>query len=179
MAEAVRKVPAAVVGPKHTWIKVAVVAVFAAAAFLIFAKGDYQADGSFVLQATQRQVVPAPFDGELKEVHVEVNAEVTKDVTVLAELDDSELRVQLIGAQADRASYLTQAAAARRDGKISDAHIAEAEADKIQAQIDLVNYRIKQARLVAAMSGTVISGDWKQRIVLRSRPATCSLRSPR
>jgi len=163
-AASARRLPAAVLGSKHTWVKVAVLAVFAAVAFLSFAKGHYQADGSFVLEATRQQVVPAPFEGFLKSVFVDIDDPVTAGQTVLAELDDSELRLQLAAAKADRLAYLKRAAAAMRDRKTAEAHIARAEADKVQAQIKLLEHRIGKARMLAPMTGRVLTGDLKQRI---------------
>ena len=69
-AGGVRKAFSAVVGPKHTWIKVAGIAICAAIVFLVFAKGDYRADAPFVLEPIAQQVLPAPFEGYLKEVYV-------------------------------------------------------------------------------------------------------------
>ncbi len=69
-AGAVRKGLASLVGSKHTWIKVAAIAVIAAGLFLVFAKGDYRAEASFVLEPVAQQVHPAPFEGYLKEVYV-------------------------------------------------------------------------------------------------------------
>ena len=60
----------ALVGPKHTWIKMAGIAIFAAALFLILAKGDYRAEATFVLEPVAQQVLPAPFEGFLKQVYV-------------------------------------------------------------------------------------------------------------
>ncbi len=69
-AAGLRKGLSTILGPKHTWIKVAGVGVFAAALFLILAKGDYRAEAPFVLEPVAQQVVPAPFDGYLKQVYV-------------------------------------------------------------------------------------------------------------
>ena len=69
-AGAMRKGLSTVLGPKHTWIKVAGIAVFAAAMFLTLARGNYRAEAPFVLEPVAQQVVPAPFDGYLKQVYV-------------------------------------------------------------------------------------------------------------
>ena len=61
---------AAVLGPKHTWAKVAAIGILALAAFLVFAKGQYRAEAPFVLEPVAQQVVPAPFEGYLKHVYV-------------------------------------------------------------------------------------------------------------
>ena len=293
-ATSLRKAPAAVLGSKHTWIKVAAIAVFAAVAFLVFAKGDHTVDAGFVTQAVEQRIVPAPFQGFLESVGVDENEEVVgvtgepswlitdKDVTdwaglviglrlageaekesarkhifsqmsasaretitaigdadpdepqraallvelnellsiealydaetwigidlsrrqrkllsdqvtgvllpdrlaelnrlllasampksltrgptVLAELDTSELRLELAGAEAERQGYAKRAAAAMRDGKISDAHIARAEIKKIEARIDLLRERVRKARIYSRISGTIVSKDLKQLI---------------
>jgi hypothetical protein len=164
LAGRLRGALAALVGPRHTWAKITVLAAFAALLFLIFAKGNYRAEASFVLEGTQRQIVPAPFDGYLKTVHVEVSDSIQALATPLAELDTAELRLQLAEAKADEAGYLKQMDAAMRDGETAAAQIAEANAEKAQAQIDLLEYMIGQARLLSPLSGTVVEGDLKRQI---------------
>jgi len=293
-AAAVRKAPAAALGSKHTWIKVAAIAVFAVVASLVFAKGDHTVDATFVTQAVEQRIVPAPFQGFLESVGVDENEEIvgvtgeptwvitdqdvtdwaglviglrlageserdsarksilsrmgpsTRDMvtaigdanpdekqqaallaelnrmltieglydaetwigvdlsrrqrklladqaagalppdrltelnrlllasampkslapgpTVLAELDTSEIRLELAGAEAERQGYAKRAAAAMRDGKISDAHIARAEIKKINARIDLLRERVRKARIYSRISGTIVSRDLKQLI---------------
>jgi GAF domain-containing protein/biotin carboxyl carrier protein len=164
LAGGLRDSLALVVGPRHTWVKLIVMLAVAAVVFLIFAKGNYRAEASFTLEGTERQVVPAPFDGYLKKVNVEVSDTIRAGQTSLGELDTAELRLKLAEAKADRAGYLKQADAAMRDGETAQAQIAEANGDKAQAQIDLYDYMIAQAKLVSPLSGTVVEGDLKRQI---------------
>jgi multidrug resistance efflux pump len=164
MAAAGRKGAAAVVGPKHTWIKLGVIAACAALAFAIFAKGDYRVEASFVLEPIELRVVPAPFDGFLQTVSTEPNAEVTGGKSVLATLETADLLLQLAAAKAERATYLMQAAAARRDYKTVEAQIAQAQAEKAAAGIDLYEYHISQAKIIAPISGVVTKGDLERQI---------------
>jgi hypothetical protein len=69
-AGAIRTGLAALVGPKHTWIKVAGIAICAAILFVVFARGEFRAEASFVLESTRQQVVPAAFDGYLRRAYV-------------------------------------------------------------------------------------------------------------
>ena len=163
-AGAARRAFAALLGAKHTWAKVAAIAILAAAIFLVFAKGDYQASGSFAFQATRQQVVPAPFDGFLTSAPARAGDVVTGGRDVLAELDTSELRLQLGAARAEHLGHLTRAAAAMRDAKIAEAQIARAEAAKLAAQIRLLNHRLSTARIVSPISGHVTSGDLTRQI---------------
>lgn len=164
LAAGLREILGLVVGPRHTWAKIVAILALAATVFLIFAKGNYRAEASFVLEGTERQIVPAPFDGYLKTVNVEVSDAIRASETSLGELDTAELRLKLAEAKADRAGYLKQTDAAMRDGETAQAQIAEANAEKAQAQIDLFDYMIGQAKLLSPLSGTVVEGDLKRQI---------------
>ncbi|KPJ56090.1 MAG: hypothetical protein AMS16_03020 [Planctomycetes bacterium DG_58] len=163
-ATAVGKGAAALVGPKHTWAKLTVILIFAAILFLAFAKGDYRAEAPFIIEATERQVIPAPFDGYLKSVSVEPGDVVEADKTVLATLDTAELRLELASKRAEVAGFLKQAAAAMRDGKTVEAQIAQAQADKTRAQMRLLEHRIRQATIVSPLAGCVVTGELKRQI---------------
>ncbi len=159
-----RKFFAGFLGPRHTWAKVMTILCFAAILFLIFAKGQFKAQAPFVLETIEQQVVPAPFDGYLKSVEVEIGEEIEGGTSVLATLDTAELRLQLAAAKAERAGYLKEAAAAMRDNETARAQIAQANVDKSQAQIDLLNYYISRANLISPISGIVVKGDLKRQI---------------
>ena len=164
IAARARSVPAALVGAKHTWTKILVILVLGAILFLIFGKGQFRAESPFVLEATYQQVVCASFDGYIKSVNVEVGDMAKGGETILAELDTAELRLQLAAAKAQKAGYLKQVAAAMRDGETAQAQIAQADADKTEAQIELLNYMIDHAKVVSPISGTVVKGDLKRQI---------------
>ncbi len=291
-ASAARKLPAAVLGAKHTWLKLLALAVFAGIVFLALAKGQYSAEAPFVLETIEQQQVPAPFDGFLRRVYVEPNDSVVgagaapswrlsgehltdaaglaaklrsagaaggapsparrvwslldsdarraieggggpagaeaaallaglngllrspelyepaawaaveltdrqKDLladlaaggdeerteelnrsllaaafpeciapgpTILAELDDAELRLELVSARAEREGHLKRARAAMRDGNTAQRDIALAEAEQVAARIALLDHRVGKARIVSALSGVVVEGDLKKQI---------------
>jgi multidrug resistance efflux pump len=164
LAEKTRKMISNVLEPTHIWAKVAGIGLFLVLVFLIFAKGQFRPDAPFVLETVQQQVIPAPFDGYLKTVEVDVGQTVEQDSSVLATLDTAELRLQLAAANADRAGYLTQASAAMRDNETAKAQIAQANADKAQAQIDLLQFQIAQSQLTTPLGGVVVKGDLKRQI---------------
>jgi biotin carboxyl carrier protein len=153
-----------VVGPKHTWVKVLALAILAGALALVFAKGEYRADAPFVLEATTRQVIPAPFDGYLEKVFVEPGSPVEAHQTVLGNLETTDLKLNLAGAQAEREGALTEAAAAMRDSKTAEEKIAQLKARVVEARIELLQRLIRQAAITSPTSGVVISGDLKRQV---------------
>ncbi len=159
-----RNLAAELLGPKHTGTKVAVILCFAMVLFLMFGKGQYRPKSPFILEATTQQIVPAAFDGYLKTVEVEVGQVVRGDSSVLGSLDTAEQRLRMAAAKAEQVTYLKQASAARRDNKTAQVQIAEANVDKMQAQIDLLNYLIDRAKMISPIDGIVAKGDLKRKI---------------
>jgi len=164
LAASLRRTAAVVVGPKHTWIKLVVLAVVGFAAFAIFVKGPYRVESPFVFEPIQQQVIPSPFDGFLAEVFVEPGKPVEGGKTTLATLDTVELRLRLGSAKAERLAYLKQASAAAAEDKTAEQQIALAQADRIAAQIGLLEHEIGQAAIVSPISGIVVAGDLKRQI---------------
>ena len=121
-----RNIVAAFLGPTHTWIKLTAILFCAAIIFLIFGKGQFRAEAPFVLEATVQQVIPAPFDGYIKTVNVEVSNEIEADTTILGSLDTAELNLNLATAKAEKAGCLKKAAAYIRDGDTAQKQIAMA-----------------------------------------------------
>ena len=164
LTAATRQALGTLVGPKHTWAKIAALSVFAAVLFLIFAKGEYRVDAPFLLEATRKQVVSAPFDGYLKSVNVEIGDGIDQGKTVLAEFDTAELLLSLAASKAEKISYAIEYDDAISKNFYTQAKLTQARIDKIDAQIDLLNYQIDQAKITSPLSGTVVTGDLKRQI---------------
>ncbi len=164
IAVKLRKYVGVLVGTRYTWVKIVTILCLAAILFLIFARGEFRPKAPFTLEATHQQVIPAPFDGYIKGVDVEIGDTVEGGTTVLGSLDTAELRLSLAASKAEKAGYLKQASAAMRDGETAKAQIAQADADRAQAQIELLEYQISQASLVSPLGGVVVKGDLKRQI---------------
>jgi hypothetical protein len=152
------------VGHEHTGLKLAAVLIFSTAMFLATARGEYRINADFTLKARHQQVVVAPFDTFSKTVLVEPGDRVEGGKTVLGTLETAELRLKLAALMAEQLGYRKQKAAAMRDGETAEAHMADAQIQKVAAQIRLTKNRIDQAALVAPIDGWVISEDRKQQI---------------
>jgi multidrug resistance efflux pump len=169
-AAATKKVIASLIGPKHTWAKAVAIVAFLFLLFAFLGRGDYQAEASFALEDTRLQVVPAPFEGFLKDVFVRFGQTVEKG-QALASLDSSDLRLELARAKAEKIGYdkqalaADQAAFATQDAsKRAEGDIARANADKVAEQIKLLEHRIAQANIVAPIAGNVVTGDLERQV---------------
>jgi multidrug resistance efflux pump len=78
---------------------------------------------------------------------------------VLAELNTTELRLQLAESEAAVRTKQREAEARRAEGKIAEQKIAEAERDENQARAGLYAQQISQSKITAPMSGVLIVGD--------------------
>jgi hypothetical protein len=164
LVASLRRTAAAVVGPKHTWIKLVVLAIVGFAIFAIFVEGPYRVEAPFVFEPIQQQVIPSPFEGYLADAFVEPGSQVEGGKTVLATLDTIEMRLRLGSAKAERLAYLKQASAAAAEDKTAEQQIALAQADRIAAQIGLLEHEIGQATIISPITGIVVTGDLKRQI---------------
>ena len=164
LATGSRKFVSVFVGAKYTWTKVIALLCCAAILFLVFAEGQFRAKAPFVLEATYQQVIPAPYDGYIEKVNVEIGDSVQAGKTVLATLETTDLRLQLAQAEADKNSYIKQASAYRDENKMAEALISEEKAKEVDAKIEYLNYQISQSSLISPMSGVVVKGDLKRQI---------------
>ena len=164
MAASLRKKAGTFLGPQHTGVKLWAVLVFLIALFLGFARGEYRIGAPFIFEASIQQAVVAPFDSYIKSVHVDPSDAVNAGQTILGELETSDLRLELAALKAQQLGHRKQRAASMRDGKTAEAQMAEAQIDKLAAEIRLIERHIEQATLVAPISGRLVSEDLERRL---------------
>jgi multidrug resistance efflux pump len=164
IASGSRKFVSVFVGSKYTWTKLIALLGCAVIFFLIFATGQFRVKAPFVLEATYQQVIPAPFDGYIESVEVEIGDYVEAGKTILASLETTDLRLKLAQAEANKSSYNKQADAYRDKEDFSQMAIYEEKEKEVDAEIDYLKYQIDQASLISPMSGVVVKGDLKRQI---------------
>ncbi len=158
LAGGVREAGSWVVGPRHTWAKLTAIALAGAAIFFALVPGTYRVQGSSRIEAEQRRVVAAPFDGFLRETLARVGDAVTTGET-LARLDTTELLLRLSSLRAEFDGAQREAALAQRERKDAEAQIARARARKSEAEIAFLEHQIEQAALFAPTDGVIVTGD--------------------
>ncbi len=160
-------------GPKHMVAKLVVMLVIAAIAFVTFFKPMYHVSAPFQLQASLKQQMCAPFDGQLAESVTDANGKEwvsSKEMPrpgqfvhkgdILAAFDTTEMRSKLAQAQATVVVKDTVAKGYLSDGtKQAERKIAEAEREEAQAQVDLYDEEISKAIIRAPFDGVVLKGD--------------------
>ena len=159
-----RKHLAKLLGPTHTWIKAAAVAISAFLAWAFFAQGTFHIIAQFTLEPLRQAQIVAPYDGYIKTVLVRPGDAIVAHKTVLAELHTAKLRDQLAAAQAQYAAYAKQAQVAQARGKIADMQIADDSMNGAEAKIGLLKRQIAHAAITAPISGVLLTGNLQRRI---------------
>ncbi|MFT3686671.1 MAG: efflux RND transporter periplasmic adaptor subunit [Phycisphaerales bacterium] len=153
------------VGPKHTvWKGVAVLAAIALL-FVTFFKIEHRVGAVVELRPRTQRTVSAPFDGVVWKLGDGVEpGKAVKQGDVIVEMDTRELLLQRDQADAKIQQASRQLSAARRDGKVAEAQMAQAAIDKSEAEKALAEVKIGLAKLVAPMDGVVIAGDMRDKL---------------
>ncbi|HNQ87213.1 MAG TPA: HlyD family efflux transporter periplasmic adaptor subunit [Verrucomicrobiota bacterium] len=162
-AAQVREVARKAVGPRHTWLKVLSLVGTAALVALCLPIYPYRVEGNFLLRSEEVSFLTAPFDGYIRNSTARPGDEMPAG-SVLLELNTEELELQQAAAIADHTRYLREAEKARAARQLAEMRIAQAQADQVQAQLDLIRYRLEQARIRAPFASVVVEGDLRQRI---------------
>jgi multidrug resistance efflux pump len=151
------------VGPDHLVLKFAVIAVIAAAAYLIFATADYRVRARAQVQGEIRRLVSAPFDGYIRAQFARAG-DVIPAGFVLAELQDNDLVLERLRQISKKRQYQLELdkALAKRD--LAETNIARAQIEQADAEIDLSDQMIARAQLKSPFAAIVVSGDLSQSV---------------
>ncbi|MCC5829673.1 MAG: efflux RND transporter periplasmic adaptor subunit [Phycisphaeraceae bacterium] len=162
MALDARRLGAAVVGPRYTWVKLAALLITGILAFALLGRTTETVSGSFALQPRSQAIVAAPFDSLLDRVHVEPGDDVLAGQTLLAELDTLEVRNRLAGVVQRQRTFEQEATEALREGEVERAELAQLRAMELEPEIDLLRELESRGRIVAPVSGRVISPSLRE-----------------
>lgn len=150
-------------GPGYLARKLVLITLIAVALFLSYAQGPYNIGADAVIEGAELRAIVVPFDGYLQNASLRAGDSIKKG-DLLAELDTRESRLQ-------RMSWISQQATSKRQYQDSLARqeptkvqISKAQMDRAQAEIDLLDYQISQATMVAPFDALIVSGDLNQRI---------------
>lgn len=169
---------AVLVGPKHTWAKIAAPLGFIALVVLFLLRVPYRVEGNFVVKSNDVSYRTAPFDGYIERVFVRPG-DTVKPGTPLLKLVTRELELEELAADADVVRFRREIEKARATNDLAGMRVAMALADQSKARLDLVRLRLAEATLKAPFEGVVIEGDLRDRLAAPVKQGDMLLRIAR
>jgi len=161
IAEAAREQARKLAGPRYVTRKVVAGALVFLVLFFTFAKIQYRVTAPSTLEGAVRRTLAAPFDGYISTSDRRAG-DVVKSGTVLATLDDRDLRLERLKWASQFAQYSKQYQEAVAGHDRAKAQIAQAQADQARAQMTLAEEQIARATVRAPFDGIVAKGDLSQ-----------------
>jgi biotin carboxyl carrier protein len=161
MWASIREMLSMLFGVEHTLAKSVGLIVTILLAVLLFGRWNYRIEAPFILKTDDLAFLPAPFDGYIHEVHVQVG-DVVNEKDLLLSLDTGELLVEESAAIADQARYAGEAEKARARYALAEMKINEALRDQADAKLELIRYHLKNAEIRAPFAGIVVEGELKE-----------------
>lgn len=158
-----RRWAALAVGPRHTSLKLGLLTGSALLLASVLTPWDYRVDAKVLVRSEDVLFMPAPFDGYLSAVHVEVG-EAVRQGQVLAELDQRDLLLEASMAEADALRYAREAEKAQAARQFADMQITWARQAQSQSRLALVRHQLAQAKVVAPHDGVIVEGDLKKNL---------------
>lgn len=166
-----RDLAKATIGPKHTLAKLLVVVGLIAVLILcnwvpgVDLRPMYRADAAFSFVPLDKQILSAPYEGKIAKVYVQLGQTV-KSGDLLLELNTDELTIKRAQAKFKAAELQQQisnlrAQAGEDPSKAAEMRITEQQYLGAMAEVNHWDLYLRQARIYAAMDGTIISGDWR------------------
>ncbi|MCX5691504.1 MAG: efflux RND transporter periplasmic adaptor subunit [Planctomycetota bacterium] len=151
----------AIAGPRHTGLKLILLLciITLVGGTIVPIPSRVSAPGG-VKAAAARTIAP-PFAGYLAKVNIRPGDHVAQG-QVLAEMDTTDLRLQLAQAQAEFQTARTQRDEALSRGELAKVAQYDAESRKSQAMVDMLDEHIKRAIMVSPVDGLVGRGDLEQ-----------------
>lgn len=116
------------------------------------------------IEALDRRVVTAPFDGRIESVLAEPGDRVRGGQTVLARLDSRAAQSERADVLAGLQAALSQAGTSRTEGRGDEARQAQLQAQQLAARAQALALQIGQAEVRAPIDGVLGGDDLRRRI---------------
>ena len=147
-----------IVGPQHTLAKSLVILGALALIFICVFSPMYHVSAPFQFEASNKQKLMVPFDGQIKDVFVLPGNSVKKG-QILISMDTSQLQLQLNKVKGDISRDEVNTHKYRAQGKEADAEAADNELISDNALAEYYQEQIDQGVLRAPFDGVVLTGE--------------------
>ena len=151
------------IGPGYLTRKIVLFVLVFFSVFFSLMPGSYNVGADAVIEGAELRAIVVPFDGYLQSATLRAGDSVLKG-GALAKLDTRQLRLQ-------RMSWVSQQATSRRQyedalakQERTQVQISNAQTKRAQAEIELLDYQISQAIMLAPFDALIVLGDLNQRI---------------
>jgi biotin carboxyl carrier protein len=148
-------------GRRYVKRKLAILALAALAVFFTYATSDYRVTAPATLEGAVRRSLAAPFDGYIATAEARAG-DVARANSVLATLDDQDLRIERLKWASQYAQYVKQHQEAVANRERAKAQITEALYEQARAQATLLDEQMARAAIRAPFDGIVVKGDLSQ-----------------
>ena len=150
-----------ILGFEHTFAKSIAIVICMLLGVLVFGKWQYRVEAPFIVKTDDLASLTAAFDGYIDEVNKRIGDQVKKN-EVLLKLNSKELLLQESSAIADQSRYLRETEKARAKNALADMKIAESLYQQATANLEIIRYHLKNARIVAPFDGVVVEGEFDE-----------------
>ncbi len=154
---------AAVFGRRSPGIKLAAVVLVLLGLLLAGARTELRIPARAELRGAVQRVVVAPFDGFVAQAPLRAGDRADAGA-VLAVLDDTDLRLDLLRWESERARLEQEKSTALAAGERAKVAASDAEIARVSADLDLARSRLARVAIRAPFDGLVIEGDLSQRL---------------
>ena len=149
--------------PKHLGFKFAVTGVLAVFLVSAILPWSYRIEAQASLHSKDLLFIPAPFDGYLSQVHVDIG-DVVAPGDLMVALDTRDLAQEVRMAAADVTRYQSEAEKAQAQKAFAEMQISRARQQQAQAKLALVQKQLESAQVLAPMAGTVVEGELRKNL---------------
>lgn len=130
----------------------------AAAAIVLCLPLPYRISCDCTIQPVKRRFLSAPYDGILDHADAKLGDVVTEGM-VLAQMDGGNLKIELLGIEAELAAARKKRDTALAQGEVAQSQIARSEMRRHQAKIDLLTEQLKNLEIRSPIDGLIVAGD--------------------
>ncbi len=149
--------------PRHSVWKLTGLLSLVVLLVLIFLPWAYRVDATLTLRSKDLLFMPAPFDGYLRQVHVEIGDKVEAG-QVLVQLDTRDLVLEESMAEADVLRYAREAEKAQAARQLAEMQISLARQEQSASRLALVRHQLMHAKVTAPRAGVVVEGELKKNL---------------
>tara|TARA_R110001583_G_scaffold22377_9_gene84054 strand:- start:16326 stop:18161 length:1836 start_codon:yes stop_codon:yes gene_type:complete len=152
-----------IVGPGYLGRKITLFILVSLSVFFSLMPGSYNISADTVIEGAELRAIVVPFDGYLQKATLRAGDSV-EEGELLAALDTRELRLQRMSWISQQATSMRQYEDALAKQERTKVQISNAQRQRAQAEIELLDYQISQATMPAPFDALIVSGDLNQLI---------------